>query len=265
MTELPLYQPVSASRTQTLARKRDLLLERAGAREDAFRDAIAELVVDCVFHTLRLTGQAVERESVARVASECEPGPADSERRLVQLIRGQIAALELTERDARQGRLLSTDLLCTVHRLSNPSSDGRFRAGATPARFAAGKPSRPELIAEKVSNLLDWLDADSGRSLHPVERAALAFPRLLEIAPFEQGNFRTAHLLLNFFGFAEGYPPFFVLLEEAEVVREEIERAMVFDTAPLMMRFSQSLARSLDACLAAVTGSPTAPSAGRAP
>lgn len=266
MTELPVYPPESANRTQALARKRNLVLEGAPAQGEALRDAIAELVVDCVFHTLRLTGEPVERETVVGAARGSDDlgdstGPEEDRR----LIRGQIAALELLEREARQGRLLSTDLLCAVHRFSSPPADGRFRSGATLARFAAGKPSRPDLIAATVANLLDWLAADSGRGLHPVERAALAFPRILEIAPFERSNFRTAHLLLSFFAFAEGYPPFFLLFEEAEAVREEIERAMVFDTAPLMTRFAEALGRSLDRCLAAISAGPTAPSAGRAP
>jgi hypothetical protein len=184
---------------------------------------------------------------------EPPPGAAASERPLVGLIRGQIAAVELIEREARHKPTLSTELLCTVHRLSSPPSDGRFRSSPAPARFTAGQPSRPELIAEKVANLFDWLAADSGVSLHPAEKAALAFPRLLEIAPFERGNFRSAHLLMNFFAFAEGYPPFFLLLQDADAVREEIERAMVFDTAALMARFAGAIDRSLDECLTAVS------------
>ncbi|MCI0408802.1 MAG: hypothetical protein L0191_09600, partial [Acidobacteria bacterium] len=101
MTELPVYPPESANRTQALARKRNLVLEGAPAQGEALRDAIAELVVDCVFHTLRLTGEPVERETVVGAARGSDDlgdstGPEEDRR----LIRGQIAALELLEREA---------------------------------------------------------------------------------------------------------------------------------------------------------------------
>jgi hypothetical protein len=35
-------------------------------------------------------------------------------------------------------------------------------------------------------------------------------------------------------------------LEEAEAVRAEVERAFLFDTGPLVERFSTSLARAMD-------------------
>jgi Fic family protein len=94
-----------------------------------------------------------------------------------------------------------------------------------------------------------WLRAESGKSLNPPEKATLFFARFLGIAPFESGNFRAAHLLMNFFGYIDGYPPFFFLVDESDGVREEIEKAMRFDTLPLVGRMALALDRSLDAYL----------------
>lgn len=52
----------------------------------------------------------------------------------------------------------------------------------------------------------DWLAAES-RSLHSVERAALAHHRLVAIHPFIDGNGRTARLVMNLLLMQAGYPP----------------------------------------------------------
>ena len=62
-----------------------------------------------------------------------------------------------------------------------------------------------------------------------------------------RGNFRTAHLFLSFFSRADGYPPVSLSFEEAEAVRGEVERAFLFDTGPLVERFSTALSRAMEA------------------
>jgi Fic family protein len=197
---------------------------------------------ECVFETLRLTGAPSSRDAISRAAARGGQGEESA------LIRGQFDALGAIERDAQSGPTLTPALVCEVHRLSAPSSDGSFRRQPIAGQFSAATPSRPDLIGEKLANLCEWLGVDSGRAMHPPEKAALAFARLLEISPFDSGNFRTAHLLLSFFGFVENYPPLFFRLEEAEEVRADVERAMVFDTLPLVERLSRALERSLSFC-----------------
>ena len=61
-------------------------------------------------------------------------------------------------------------------------------------------------------------------------------------------DFRAAHLLLNFFPRADGYPFVCLQLEEAEPVRSEVERAILFDTLPLVNRFNEAVSRALRVC-----------------
>jgi len=250
MDTLPLYPNRSENPGLALRRQRDSLLEKGAGSPQRLEESMAALVRECVFETLRLTGAPVSRQAVAAAAG----GGGETEER--DLIQGQVEALRLLDEAARSGGQLTPKLVREVHRLSTrpDSAGGQFRRQDIEGQFAAASPSPPELISAKVDNLCDWLSVDSGRGMHPPEKGALAFARLLEISPFEHGNFRTAHLLLSFFAFAECYPPFFLRFEEAENVREEVERAMRFETLPLVNRLARALAGSLSFCIEEVSG-----------
>ena len=252
MQNLPLYPERSETHGLALGRQRDMLLQRATEQPRRFADSLEKLLGECVFETLRLTGAPVARQAVAAVQTGGAEGEVE-QRDLVDLIRGQLEALSTIRERAESSPGLTESLLREVHRLSTPGSEGAYRTEPIPAQFAGTTPSRPELISDKVANLCDWLSVESGRGMHPPEKAALAFARLLEISPFEHGNFRTGHLLLSFFAFADRYPPFFLRLDDAEVVREEVKRAMVFETLPLVNRLAGSVASSLSFCLEALS------------
>jgi Fic family protein len=85
-------------------------------------------------------------------------------------------------------------------------SAGQYRH--LPVRIAGSAHTPPD--AWEVERLMlawsDWLSAES-RSLHPVERAAIAHHRLVAIHPFIDGNGRTARLVMNLLLMQAGYPP----------------------------------------------------------
>jgi Fic family protein len=251
MRDLPLYPERHQNTGLALARQRDALLSKASRSPERLRAAVDALGRESVFETLRLTGAPVSRETVAEVAGG--GGPANASER--ELIWGQLQAFRVIEESARSGDTLSAELVQEVHRLSMPhdASAGVFRSQPIGGQFGTVTPSPPRLIPAKVDNLCDWLSVDSGRGMHPPEKGALAFARLLEISPFEHGNFRTTHLLLSFFALADGYPPMFLRLEHAEDVRQEVEGAMRFETLPLVNRLARSLTESLSFCLDALS------------
>jgi len=254
MRDLPLYPERHENTGLALARQRDALLSKASLSPERLRAAVDALGRELVFETLRLTGAPVSREAVAKVAGVGEP-VNQTERAERELIGGQLEAFRVIEESARSGDTLTAALVQEVHRLSMPhdASAGVFRSQPIEGQFGTTTPSSPRLIPARVDNLCDWLTVDSGRGMHPPEKGALAFARLLEISPFEHGNFRTAHLLLSFFALADGYPPMFLRLEHAEDVRQEVEGAMRFETLPLVNRLARSLSESLSFCLDAVS------------
>jgi hypothetical protein len=55
-------------------------------------------------------------------------------------------------------------------------------------------------------------------------------------------------LFTGFFAVSAGFPPISLALEDADAVRSEIERAIRFDTAGLVTRFSGALSHALREC-----------------
>jgi len=226
MPELPIHpeggrEAPGYSLERRLARLKDLPAERRRSAHDRLREGSA-------LETLRLTGA---------------PGfPRDG-----PLVDGALEALALIESTASSGKELDLGLIRDVHRLSSPPSRGEIRSVDLAPQFQNARILSARFIEPRLQNLLDWLHGGSGRGMFATERMALWFPRFLEIAPFERGNFRTAHLFLSFFSCADGYPPVSLKFEEAEAVRGEVERAFLFDTGPLVQRFSSALGRSLEA------------------
>ena len=222
MPELPIHsasgrEAPGYSLERRLARLKDLPAER-------WRIGLEGLRERSVHETLRLTGAAG-----------------------TPIFDGTLEALSHIETTASSGKEIELGLIRKVHRLSSPPSGGEIRTTELAPQFRNARILSARFIESRLQNLLDWLHGDSGRGMFPAERMALWFPRFLEIAPFERGNFRTAHLFLSFFSCADGYPPVSLTFEEAEAVRGEVERAFLFDTGPLVERFSTALSRAMEA------------------
>lgn len=225
MPELPIH-PAFGREAPGFALERRLS-RCEGLSDEQRRDRHSRLREGAALETLRLTGAFAE-------ADRANP-----------LFASALEALSLIEKAASSGKELELGLVREVHRLSSPPFAGEIRTNDLPPQFQNARLLSPRFIESRLRNLLDWLHGDSGRGMFPAERMALWFPRFLEIAPFDRGNFRTAHLFLSFFSCADGYPPVSLRFEEAEAVRGEVERAFLFDTGALVERFSSALSRAI--------------------
>ena len=247
MQELPVHSGKKQDHFSALLRRRDLWLAEAAKNPRTAVKPLQALTIECVTETLLLTGVSVSREEVSQVAAS---GGESSEHS--GTILGQFHALRAIKDAAGANPSLTQSLVCEVNRLSSPPSGGQFRQGPGRAQFADSTPAPASLVGGRIGNLIEWLAASSGQSLHLPAKAALAFIRLLEISPFESGNFRTAHLLLNFFAFAEKFPPFFLRAKDSDVLRLDVERGLGFDTLPLATRLAGAQTESLSFCLEAL-------------
>ena len=65
-------------------------------------------------------------------------------------------------------------------------------------------PPLSEDVPHLMSHFIDQI-LSSAATLHPIERAAMALKRLLDIHPFTDGNGRTGRLLMNYLLIRDGY------------------------------------------------------------
>jgi hypothetical protein len=225
MPELPIYPERSEAPGYALERRASAL--RQNPPED-LPERLNRLRRACAIETLSLSGAP----------------PMESEGDA--LVRAQLGALAIIETSARNGQALDLGRILEVHRLATGAPGVELRSSEARPQFATARPSPPRFIEDKLTNLLGWLEAESARTMFPGERMALWFARFLEIAPFERRNFRTGHLLASHFAVARGYPVVSLRIQDADAIRNAVERAIVFDTSALVTQFNDALSRALD-------------------
>src|SRR4029077_14410368 len=66
--------------------------------------------------------------------------------------------------------------------------------------------SQPDKITARMKKLGEWLEEDSTKRMHPVERAARAHFKLMAIYPWTLNTGRVARVLSNLILARDGYP-----------------------------------------------------------
>ncbi len=90
-----------------------------------------------------------------------------------------------------------------------------------------------------------WLTSEEKR-LHPVEFAALAHFKLVDIHPFIDGNGRTARLLMNLILMRAGFPPAIVKTDDRQSYYKVLDAAHAGDTSEFVEMIANAVEQSLD-------------------
>jgi hypothetical protein len=117
-----------------------------------------------------------------------------------------------------------------------------------PAPAAATREPTPALILPRMlDNAFDWFDTESFRDLHPVERAAVVYLRLLDLYPFPSHTETTATLAAGFYTEREGMPPLVIFADDLTQARyaRALEAAFRMLTQPLVELFAEMLTRMM--------------------
>jgi len=92
---------------------------------------------------------------------------------------------------------------------------GNFRAVNVRIVGANFSPPNHLKVGAQMNELISWYQMQA-QELHPIERASQLHTRFVTIHPFEDGNGRTARLLLNLELIKNGYP--FVIIKNEDRV-----------------------------------------------
>jgi hypothetical protein len=113
--------------------------------------------------------------------------------------------------------------------------------------IALHEPTPALILPRMLDNAFDWFDTESFRDLHPVERAAVVYLRLLDLHPFSSHTETTATLAASFYTEREGMPPLVIFADDLTQARyaRALEAAFRMLTQPLVELFAEMLTRMM--------------------
>ena len=220
--ELPIFSDnlkSSGSWAAQLAREQEAWSQAPG---DPAASCVRELQVE---HALERAGQGIDAQGLLSAARMVSSWASDAEAefmldRLLQLHRTLIGAA------AEEDVLRKTEPL-PINAMHDPA---------------------PALIVPRMlDNAFDWFGTDSFAELHPVERAAVVYLRLLDLHPFPAHTETTALLAASFYTERAGLPPLIVFADEVTRARyqQALEAAFRMLTQPLVELFAEMLRRTM--------------------
>ena len=113
----------------------------------------------------------------------------------------------------------------------------------------------PEETAAKMHDLISWYRAEEKKEdMNAVSLAALFHYKFVRIHPFDDGNGRTARLLMNFILMKAGFPPVVIKTEDKEAYLTALQMADSGMMEPFIEAIAKELIRSLELMLAAARG-----------
>jgi hypothetical protein len=223
--DLPIFNDnlkSSASWADLLASERELWdIARRGA--DARAQIEARTRRARLEQALRRAGRGIDERRLREAAELVSAWAADPEgkfgvERLLELHRAVI------------GASVDSDIL---------------RKTEPPPVIAAHEPAPALILPRMLDNAFDWFDTESFRDLHPVERAAVVYLRLLDLHPFSSHTETTATLAAGFYTEREGMPPLVIFADDLTQARyaRALEAAFRMLTQPLVELFAEMLTR----------------------
>ncbi|HEY7180509.1 MAG TPA: hypothetical protein VIC84_03770 [Blastocatellia bacterium] len=225
--DLPIFNDnlkSSASWSDLLAGERESW-DRARQSPEARAQIEERTRREQVGQALRLAGQGINGQNLFEAAELVSAWSADPEAKF-----GVERLLELHR--AVTGATAGADIL--------------RKTEAAPV-VAAHEPAPALILPRMLDNAFDWFDTESFRDLHPVERAAVVYLRLLDLSPFSSHTRTTAALAAGFYTEREGLPPLVIFADDLTQARyaRALEAAFRMLTQPLVELFAEMLTRTM--------------------
>ena len=153
---------------------------------------------------------------------------------------------------------LSHHLIRELHQLvvkdTEASIAGKYRTTDVQILGSKLRPPPGYQVQAKMSDYLVWLSTIE-KKYHPVEYAALAHHRFVEIHPFEDGNGRTGRLLMNLLLMRKDYPIAVIQKNDRAKYYAALDEADGGNPVPIIRIVAQAVERTLGIYLSAITRS----------
>lgn len=113
----------------------------------------------------------------------------------------------------------------------------------------------PEETPAKMGDLMAWYQEEQAKSdVQPILLAAEFHYRFIRIHPFDDGNGRTARLIMNFILMRFGYPPVIIRTDDKENYFNVLRLADAGNLEPFVEYIAQNLVHSLEIMLKGAKG-----------
>lgn len=133
--------------------------------------------------------------------------PAEKKLSEIDEIRAHHTAFQYVKNKVSNKENLTEEIIKDIHELvmPMPGIGGIYREIAVYIRGAEHVPPNPKKVREYMKFFIE--DLKKNKSLAPLEKVAWIHAEFVKIHPFQDGNGRTARLLMNYALMLDGYPP----------------------------------------------------------
>jgi Fic family protein len=137
-------------------------------------------------------------------------------------------------------------------------SAGKYKTTTNHVETATGEIfyfATPEETPAKMFDLLNWYNQKTKeKDVNPILVAAKFHYRFIRIHPFDDGNGRTARILMNFILMQFGFPPVIIKTEDKANYFAALQMADVGNIETFVHYIAQNLVRSLEIMIAGAKG-----------
>jgi len=137
-------------------------------------------------------------------------------------------------------------------------SAGKYKTTPNHVQTATGEIfyfATPEETPAKMTELLDWYKKKAlEKEVNPILLAAEFHYKFIRIHPFDDGNGRTARILMNFILMQFGFPPIIIKTEDKANYFAALQMADAGNIEAFITYIAQNLYRSLEIMIAGSKG-----------
>jgi Uncharacterized conserved protein len=173
--------------------------------------------------------------------------PAETSLRELDEVRDHADAWKFVKESVRQGARLSENLIKDIHERVVPTKGigGIYRSIPVYIRGAQHIPPHPHKVWDGMKNFIYRMEHDEFTDA--IEKAAWIHAEFVKIHPFQDGNGRTARLMMNHHLMQNGFPPTSIKRKNRQEYFTALEDYALHDTiAPFAALLRANMERELD-------------------